>query len=259
MDMKILDDLVARLRGPDGCPWDREQTLTDLRAYLLEEAHEVAGALDAQDWDSLREEIGDLLFQLAFLGRLNEEAGRFSLSDSIADVRKKMVDRHPHVFGDANVFGDARAQSSSEVAAAWERRKLEERGTDSSVLDGVNPSLPGLVTSYRMTQKAAGVGFDWDSVDGVFEKVREELAEVRSAQAEGTERVLDEIGDLLFAVANLARHLGADPEAALARSNLKFRKRFRFIEQALARDGRRVTDASLAEMETLWEEAKKKG
>ncbi len=256
MDMKILDDLVARLRGPDGCPWDREQTLTDLRAYLLEEAHEVAGALDAQDWDGLQEEMGDLLFQLAFLGRLNDEAGRFSLSDSIATVHRKMVDRHPHVFGDANVGGDATGLSSSEVAEAWERRKLEERSNESSVLDGVNPSLPGLVTSYRMTQKAAGVGFDWDSVDGVFAKVREELAEVESAQQEGAIRTLEEIGDLLFAVANLARHLGVDPEAALARSNLEFRRRFRFIERTLAENNRRVTDASLEEMEALWKRAK---
>ena len=253
MDMKILDDLVARLRGSDGCPWDREQTLTDLRAYLLEEAHEVAGALDAQDWDSLREEMGDLLFQLAFLGRLNQEAGRFSLSDSIADVHRKMVERHPHVFEDTTPL------DSREVAEAWERRKLEERGIESSVLGSVNPSLPGLVTSYRMTQKAAGVGFDWDSADGVFAKVREELAEVESARQEGAERTLEEIGDLLFAVANLARHLGVDPEAALARSNLEFRRRFQFIERALAENNRRVTDASLGEMETLWEEAKKKG
>ena len=250
MDMKILDDLVARLRAADGCPWDREQTLTHLRAYLLEEAHELAAAIDDDDWNGLREEMGDLLFQLAFIGRLNEEAGRSGLAQSIDCVHEKMVDRHPHVFGDET------ASDSRQVAQDWERRKLERREVGTSLLKAVNPSLPSLVTSYRMTQKAAGIGFDWKSADEVVAKVREELNEVEGAREESADRRLDEIGDLLFAVANLARHLDVDPEAALARSNLKFRKRFRFIERSLGKSNRRLSDASLEELDQLWEEAK---
>ncbi|MCH7937556.1 MAG: nucleoside triphosphate pyrophosphohydrolase, partial [Proteobacteria bacterium] len=207
-------------------------------------------ALDNEDWDGLKEEMGDLLFQLAFLGRLNQEEGRFGLSDAIDCVYKKMVQRHPHVFGDED------AGNRDEVAQAWERNKLERSEGDSSVLDGVNSSLPNLVASYRMTQKAAGVGFDWASADDVVEKVREELREVEAALSEGSKRRYEEIGDLLFAVANLARHLNVDPEAALARSNLKFRRRFRFIERSLAGQKRRLTEATLAELDALWDAAK---
>ena len=249
-DLQILDDLVAHLRAPDGCPWDREQTLGDLRAYLLEEAHEVAAALDREDWDDLKEEMGDLLFQLAFLGRLNEEAERFGVGDSIESVRAKMVERHPHVFGDQE------ATDAAAVARSWERRKVEQRSWNASLLDGVAGSLPGLVASYRMTQKAAGVGFDWSSADQVAAKVEEELEEVRQAASGSRERRSEEIGDLLFAVANLARHLGVDPEAALAHANLKFRRRFGAIETALAAQQRRLTDATLEELDELWEQAK---
>jgi len=256
IDMQLRDDLVARLRAPDGCPWDREQRLTDLRAYLLEEAHEVASAIDRESWNDLREEMGDLLFQLAFLGRLNEEAGRFGLSDSISTVHDKMVERHPHVFASRSTSGDQRAPDKEAVAKDWERRKVEQRRTGDSLLEGVNPSLPSLLSSYRMTQKAAGVGFDWSRADDVIEKVREELAELEEARFESKERSFEEIGDLLFAVANLARHLDVDPEAALARSNLKFRRRFGFIEKTLASEERKLTDASLEELEALWEQAK---
>jgi MazG family protein len=252
IDLRVLDDLIARLRAPDGCPWDREQTLTDLRAYLLEEAFEVANALDNEDWEGLREELGDLLFQVVFLGQINEEEGRFDLSDAIDSVNRKMVDRHPHVFGDETAT-DARA-----VAAAWERRKLRSRSMGTSVLKGVNSALPNLLRSYRMTQKAAGVGFDWSSAEEVFEKVREELNEVDEARLESAERCYEEVGDLLFAVANLARHLSVDPEAALARANLKFQRRFAFIEESLAKRGLKLTDSDLEEMEELWEEAKRR-
>jgi ATP diphosphatase len=252
MDLQVLDELVARLRAPDGCPWDREQTLGDLRAYLLEEAHEVADAIDRRDWDDLREEMGDLLFQLAFLGRLNDEAARFSIADSIECVRNKMVQRHPHVFGNEQQLADAEA-----VARSWERRKVERRSEGASLLDGVAASLPGLVASYRMTQKASGIGFDWSSPADVAAKVEEELQEVLQAASRGRKQRSEEIGDLLFAVANLARHLDVDPEAALAHANLKFRRRFRSIEKALAAQQRRLTEATPEEMEELWEQAKR--
>jgi ATP diphosphatase len=253
-DLAALDALVARLRGPDGCPWDREQGFDQIRAYLLEEAHEVAAAIDRRDWDELSEELGDLLFQLAFLGRLSEEEGRAGLERSIATVRAKMIERHPHVFGDG--AGHGAPLDADAVAAAWERRKLGSRGQEASLLDGLAASTPSLLAAYRVTQKAAGVGFDWSSAGEVMTKVKEELGELEEALEREPARARDEIGDLLFAVANLARHLGIDPEAAAAHANLKFRRRFRHIEERLRGEGRRLDDATLAEMEALWNEAK---
>ena len=249
-DLDILDALVARLRAPDGCPWDREQGLVDLRAYLLEEAHEVADTIDREDWQGLSEELGDLLFQVAFLGRLSEEQGRPGVAHSIDAVHSKMVERHPHVFGDAP------AADSKTVARQWERRKVEAGTGEGSVLDGVARSLPALVTAYRMTQKAAGVGFDWPDVSGVFDKLQEEIGELHEATEEDRDRRLEEVGDVLFTVANLARHLGVDPEAALARTNLKFRRRFTHMEDSLRAEKRRITEADLEELEELWQQAK---
>jgi MazG family protein len=249
-DLHKLDVLVARLRAPDGCPWDQEQSFSDLRAYLLEEAHEVAAALDHEDWEGLVGEIGDLLFQLAFLGRLSREAGRPGLEASIEHVHDKMVERHPHVFGDEKLV------DRHEVAAAWERRKVEARGPDVSLLEGMSPSLPSLLASYRMTQKAAGVGFDWSSPAAVLEKVDEELVELREALDQGRERTREEIGDLLFTIANLARHLDLDPEAALAGANLKFRRRFEHMERALRERGGSLADCDPEELERLWLQAK---
>lgn len=249
-DLDILDELVARLRAPDGCPWDREQGLGDLRAYLLEEAHEVADTIDREDWDGLSEELGDLLFQAAFLGRLNEEQGRPGVAHSIEAVHAKMVERHPHVFGDSEAI------DSASVARQWEVRKVEASSGEGSLLDGVARSLPALVSAYRMTQKAAGVGFDWPSVDGVFEKLEEEIAELHEVVDDHPDRRLEEVGDVLFTAANLARHLGVDPEAALARANLKFRRRFVHMEDALRAESRRITAADLEELEQLWQAAK---
>jgi MazG family protein len=258
-DLDSLDRLVARLRGPDGCPWDREQSFGEIRAYLLEEAHEVAAAIDRRDWDDLQEELGDLLFQLAFLGRLSEEQGRPGLERSIATVEAKMVERHPHVFGGAgsdDTATDARALDADAVAAAWERRKLRSRGAETSLLDGLAATMPSLLAAYRMTQKAAGVGFDWSGAGEVMVKVKEELGELEQALDGDRDRAAEEIGDLLFAIANLARHLGVDPEAAAARTNLKFRRRFGHVERRLREQGRRLDQATLAEMDALWEEAK---
>jgi MazG family protein len=253
-DLQKLVDLVARLRAPDGCPWDREQTLPDVRAYLLEEAHELAGAIDGGDWDELAEELGDMLFQVAFVGRLAEEAGAFSVSQVIDGVHRKMVERHPHVFGD-EVLADAEA-----VRQAWERRKLAREPRRESLFSGVPSSLPALLASYRLTQKAAGVGFDWPTPDAVLDKMEEEIAELRQALAAGRrEEVKGEVGDLLFTIANLARKVEVDPEAALAGTNLKFRKRFAKIEEGLAAQGRTAAEATLEEMDALWEAAKREG
>jgi ATP diphosphatase len=255
-DLRRLSDLVARLRGPDGCPWDREQGLADLRAYLLEEAHETASAIDgvAADgsWEALGQELGDLLFQVVFVAALAEESGAFTLDQVIEAIHAKMVARHPHVFGGAEL-ADAAA-----VREAWERRKLaEERRL--SLLDGVPASLPALVAAYRMTQKAAGVGFDWPEPAAVLAKLEEELAELRAALAGPPDRsaLQDEVGDLLFTIANLARKLGVDPEAALAQTNRKFRRRFARVETGLRARGRPLGEASLDEMDALWEDAKR--
>jgi ATP diphosphatase len=260
-DLARLLDLVARLRAPDGCPWDREQTLADLRAYLLEEAHETAAAIDHGDLGALAGELGDLLFQTAFLARLGEEAGAFTLGDAIDRVESKMIDRHPHVFGGERL-ADARA-----VREAWERRKLRAEGNGRvSLLDGAAAaSMPALLAAYRLTQKAAGVGFDWPDAESVFAKLEEETRELRHEVAAAVRtpggderaRLREEVGDLLFAVANLARHLDVDPEAALAGANLKFRRRFAAVEAGLAARGRRLEEATLAEMDELWEQAKR--
>lgn len=266
-DLEPLLALVERLRAPGGCPWDREQRLADLRAYLLEEAHELAAAIDGGDWQEIAAELGDLLFQAAFIGRLAAEAGAFELGETIDGVRRKMVARHPHVFGGAEL-ADAEA-----VRAAWERRKLAEEPRRDSLLGGVPASLPALLAAYRLTQKAAGVGFDWPAAAPVLDKAEEEIGELRRALAaagtggEGDEggeaamaamaAVREEVGDLLFTVANLARKLDLDPEAALTGANLKFRRRFAHVEQGLAARGRRLGEASLEEMDVLWEEAKR--
>jgi MazG family protein len=254
-DLQPLLDLVERLRAPDGCPWDREQGLGEVRAYLLEEAHELAAAIDGGDWREIAGELGDLLFQAAFIGRLAAEAGAFDLAEAIAGVRRKMVARHPHVFGDEEL-ADAAA-----VRAAWERRKLQEEPGRTSLLAGVPASLPALLGAYRLTQKAAGVGFDWPAAEAVLAKAEEEIGELRRALAAGgagaAPAVREEAGDLLFTVANLARKLEIDPEPALAAANRKFRRRFEHVERGLAARGQRLGEATLAEMDALWDEAKR--
>jgi ATP diphosphatase len=250
-DLDRLRRLVIRLRSPGGCPWDQEQTLASVRAYLIEEAHEAAAALDnavaEQEWSDLEEELGDLLFQASFVAVLAEEEQRFTLASAIERVEAKMIERHPHVFGDDSVAG------ADEVRQRWEQRKRRPSG---SILDGVPPSLPALTAAYRMTQKAASLGFDRPDSTGVLAKIDEELGELREA-LEGRpvdrDRLEDEIGDLLFTAANLARHVGLDPEAALARTNQKFRRRFSWVERGIPMEGE---TPDLERLEALWQEAK---
>lgn len=251
-DIRKLRDLVIRLRSPDGCPWDREQRLDTVRPYVVEEAHEVAAAIDAGDPEDLRGELGDLLFQVVFIAQLAEEQGSFDLADVIEEIHQKMVSRHPHVFG------DERLEDSAAVLRSWEQRKLREEKRD-SLLGGVPASLPALTAAHRITQKAAGVGFDWSTPEEVSAKIREELGEVEEALADGDARspeVREEIGDLLFAVSNLSRFLQIDPEGALAAANGKFRRRFEAMVEGLEQIGISLDRATIDEMDRAWEDVK---
>ncbi|MGD2113501.1 MAG: nucleoside triphosphate pyrophosphohydrolase [Acidobacteriota bacterium] len=250
-DLRRLVELVERLRAPDGCPWDREQTLADARTYLIEEAHEAAAAAAGGDWDEIAGELGDLLFQVAFIARLGEERNALDPAAVIDRIHDKMVARHPHVFGGEE------AASAEEVLARWEQRKLETGG-NRSLLSGVAESLPPLVAAYRISQKAAGVGFDWPGPDEVLEKLHEEIDELSAEMDAGADAdaVRDEVGDLLFTVVNLARKLGIDPDAALAGTNAKFRRRFGHVERRIGERGEALGEVELDELEALWREAK---
>jgi nucleoside triphosphate diphosphatase len=250
-----LLEIMRRLRDPaSGCPWDVEQDFATIAPNTIEEAYEVAGAIEHQDWPALKEELGDLLLQVVFHARMAEERGLFAFQDVVLAITDKMVRRHPHVFGDNCGFKTAAAQTR-----AWEEHKTRERaGRKTGLLDDVPAALPALLRALKLQQRAATVGFDWDSVPKVVEKIAEEAAEIAEAQKNGApaDRLQDEIGDLLFAMANLARHLGVDPETALRSTNSKFIRRFRHIEGALAQQDRPLAEASLDEMEALWQAAK---
>lgn len=259
-DIRPLLELMALLRHPErGCPWDREQTFASIAPYTLEEAYEVADAVARDDPEALCDELGDLLFQVVFHARMAEEAGRFDFADVIAGLLDKMVRRHPHVFGDATV-ADAAAQTR-----AWEQHKTAERQARdpaaASALDGVALGLPALLRAEKLQRRAARVGFDWPEIGPVLAKVDEELAEVRAEldQDGSDERVAAEIGDLLFAVVNLARHAGVDAEAALRAGNDRFSRRFRRVEAAFAGRAEGLRGATLAELDAAWERAKHDG
>lgn len=256
--MDRLIAIMAWLRHPErGCPWDREQNFTSIAPYTIEEAYEVADAINRRDMTDLREELGDLLLQVVYHARMAEEEGAFAFPDVAAAINRKMIDRHPHVFGSESVR-DATAQT-----AAWEATKAAERASkaspEGSVLDGVALALPALQRAEKLQKRAARVGFDWGAPGPVIDKIEEEIGEVRAEIAAGApaERLTDEIGDVLFAVTNLARHLQIDPEAALRATNDKFTRRFRHVERALKAQGRSPETASLEEMEALWVEAKR--
>jgi len=254
-----LDKLVAimdRLRSADGCPWDREQDYRTLRGYLLEEAYEVAETLDHAEVEGLCEELGDLLFQIVFLSRIAKEESRFTIDDVIAGITEKMIRRHPHVFADDS------AADSAEVLVRWEEIKRQEKADAGkppaeSVLDGIPSSLPALLKAQRLGTKASRVGFDWGSADEVWPKVEEELAELTEALAQGeTESIRAELGDLLFSLSMLARHLGIDAEEALQGCNDRFGRRFRWIERSLAQEDRAMAETDLDQLEQLWRRAK---
>ncbi|MFA7619067.1 MAG: nucleoside triphosphate pyrophosphohydrolase [Thiohalomonadaceae bacterium] len=256
--MTHIDELLAvmaRLRDPQsGCPWDREQTFATVAPYTIEEAYEVADAIERGDIHDLKDELGDLLFQVVFHARMAEEQGLFSFADVVAAIVTKMERRHPHVFGEAHIG------SAAEQTVAWEAQKARERagkGGHASALDGITRALPALTRAEKLQKRAARVGFDWPDVGGVLAKIEEELQEVRSEIAAGDlEALRGEIGDLLFACANLARHAAVDAESALRATNAKFERRFRFVETALRERGKRPEDADLMEMDALWDEAK---
>lgn len=252
--MDRLLEIMARLRAPDGCQWDIEQTFASIANYTLEEAHEVVDAIEREAWDELKGELGDLLLQSVFHAKIAEEQGLFGFNDIVAAISQKMVDRHPHIFTE-----DQADLTAEEQAVAWERMKAAERAAkkESRTLDGVAVALPALTRAVKLQKRAARVGFDWPTTHEVIEKIVEEARELEEARATKTpEDVAEELGDLLFVMANLARHLDVDPETALRAANAKFTRRFNRIEDWLAEQGRKPADSDLAEMDALWDRAK---
>jgi tetrapyrrole methylase family protein/MazG family protein len=255
-------EIVAHLRAPNGCPWDREQTHQSLRTHLLEESYETLEAIDSGDFASMCEEFGDLLLQIVLNAQIASEAGEFTMTDVVKGIHDKIVRRHPHVFGDVEVDG------VDGVLANWERLKEKEREKlalsgvegkkeDKGLLDGVPVSLPALTQAQEYQDRAARVGFDWPEIEGVLDKVREEIEEIK--QAENQEQVAAELGDLFFVLVNLARWRKVDAESALREANLKFKKRFGYVEQGAKKQGRTLSDMTLEEMDALWNEAKGRG
>ncbi|WP_395540458.1 nucleoside triphosphate pyrophosphohydrolase [Neotabrizicola sp. sgz301269] len=251
--MARLLEIMARLRDPaGGCPWDLEQDFATIAPYTIEEAHEVADVIERQAWGELKGELGDLLFQTVFHARMAEEAGLFGFADVAGAIADKMVARHPHVFG-----AESRDKTPEQQTRDWEALKARERGARAGVLDGVALGLPALARAVKLQNRAARVGFDWPSTDEVVAKLVEEAGELAEARETLTEaEVAEEFGDLLFVIANLARHLKIDPEAALRAANQKFTRRFQRIEALLAEGGTTPAQSDLAEMDALWNRAK---
>jgi nucleoside triphosphate diphosphatase len=281
--------IMARLRGPGGCPWDREQTFDSIKPYTLEEAYEVLEAIDNRDWDELRGELGDLLLQVLFYSQMADEGKRFSIDDVLDRLSNKLVDRHPHVFGDVT------AETSADVLRNWEalkaeekKRRLEAGGGKStkqqdkeSVLAGVSSAMPALLEAHKLSSRAAHVGFDWPEIGGLFEKLEEETTELKTelqqlpAPAEPAgkgvagsgkpqvpeklrHRLEEEVGDLFFVLVNIARYLSLDPESALKKTNRKFKRRFQWMEEQLRASGRTPQQATMDELESLWQQAKQR-
>lgn len=247
--------VMARLRAPGGCPWDRKQSFDTIKSYALEETYEVMDAIDKRDWQALAEELGDLLLQPVFFAEIAAEQELFTISDSLNAINEKLVRRHPHVFG------DALADTPEEVKHRWDeiksREKTDHRSSRASLLNAVPRNVPALVEADKISSKAAAVGFEWPDIGGVVEKLQEEAAELAKArQSDDQQHVEDEIGDLLFTVANLARFLNVDPEQALRKTNARFRRRFEHVEKEIATAGGELNDTPLARMEELWQEAK---
>lgn len=250
--------IMRRLRAPDGCPWDLEQTFTSIKPYTLEETYEVLDAIDRKDWLDLADELGDLVLQVVFFAQMAAEAGHFSIDDSLDAINQKLIRRHPHVFADET------AATGEDVKKRWDEIKAQERArkpestTGQGLLGSVPRCFPALVEAQQISSRAARAGFDWENADGVIEKIEEEIAEVQLERRAGgaLERLEDEIGDLLFATVNLARFLKVDPEQALRGTNRKFRRRFSYLEQRLAEQGKTVQGTPVSELESLWADAK---
>lgn len=247
-----LVQLMTRLRGPDGCPWDRKQTLPDLKPFIIEEAYEVVDAIDRDDRASLTEEVGDMLLEAVFVAEITREEGTFDIYDSITAIHDKLVRRHPHVFADVV------ADDAEQVLVNWEKLKQDERKAENkSLLAGVPASLPALLKAGRLTEKAARVGFDWQRADDVLKKLDEELAELREAVQSGdATSVHDELGDVLFTIANVARKMNVNAEEALQSTNRKFTRRFEWMEARVREQGKDLDHLSLEEMDQLWDSAK---
>jgi nucleoside triphosphate diphosphatase len=252
-----LVDIMARLRGPGGCPWDREQSIHSLRGFVLEETYEVLDAIDNDDHDTLRGEIGDLLFEGVFLAQIEADEGRFTVTESLREITDKLIRRHPHVFAKTEGVDTPR-----KVVEQWEQIKAREQadaGKKRALLGGIPKSMPALLRAHEIGTRAAAVGFDWARATDVVDKIEEEVAELREAVAheEGLHRIEEEMGDLLFAIANLARKLGIEPESALRKANDKFTRRFTALEGVFQEQGRSVHDATLEQMEEVWGQVKR--
>ncbi len=246
-----LVEIVTRLRAPDGCPWDREQTNQSLLPYFIEEAYEVIESVDDENWDTLKEELGDILLHVVFQASIAEDDGKFKLDESLKMVNEKLVNRHPHVFG------QAQADAAFHAKQNWEAAKHKEKGRQSR-LDGVPNNLPALVRAQRLQQKASYAGFDWDKVEQVWDKVHEEIQELKEAQSGSTKtHIEEEIGDVVFAIVNLARFLDIPAEDALRKTNKKFVNRFKKVEEGIKAQGKELEDATLEEMDAIWNEAKR--
>jgi MazG family protein len=262
-----LVEIMATLRGPGGCPWDREQTIDTLKPFVLEETYEVLEAIDRHDHHALCEELGDFVFEAVFLAQLEAEAGHFSIADSLTSVADKLVRRHPHIF--ARESGEAAIDSAERVRTRWEEIKAQERAANATpdqpktLLSGIAPTLPALARAFHISTRAASVGFDWAGPGDVVEKIREEVAELQEVVEQGAASAIDqaraeeEMGDLLFAIANLSRKLDIEPEAALRRANDKFTRRFEQLEQNFTARGQKLEHATLEQMEAEWQSIKK--
>jgi nucleoside triphosphate diphosphatase len=262
-EFRRLIDIMATLRSPEGCPWDREQTIDTLKPFVLEETYEVLEAIDRHDHDALREELGDFLFEAVFLAQLESEAGHFTIADSIRTIADKLMRRHPHVF--ARDAGESRLESAGQVRARWEEIKAQERGSAAgtrTLLGGIPATLPALLRAYQIGLRAASVGFDWERPGDVVTKIQEEVEELREVVGSGAtidkDRAEEEMGDLLFAIANLARKLGVEPETALRKANDKFSARFGALERSVVESGKRMREMTLEELESEWRRVKRR-